>query len=133
MSDLIGTPLPTLTAHDALLATFARGSYNSDFQPPANSGFERLAVTLRDNNGNLYVPSSGFSAQAWINKSNGEIVVAYTGSDDWEDFIGADTAALNGRWHPQFDDAGRFDAMRLLLLLIAVLAYQREAKGYFRT
>lgn len=108
--------LPTLTARDGLLSSFADKAYYDPssskwqaFQQQAQSaGYEKLNVTLMDSNGVPYVPSNGFSAQAWINRQTGEVVVAYRGTDELREFIGPDAAALQGRWHAQFDDAGRF-------------------------
>jgi Ca2+-binding RTX toxin-like protein len=126
MSETSGTSLPTLSSRDALLATMSRGSYDSGFQLPASSGFERLDIILRNDDGTQYVPSNGFSAQAWINKATGEVVIAYRGSDELKDFIGADAAAIGGRWHAQFDDAGRFATAARNAANEALVEYARQ-------
>ena len=82
-----------------LYSQMASGSYGNP--PLAIAGWE--VVDQMDD------PNTGFAACAYKNPETGEVVVAFRGSDELQDFTGANTAIAGIReWHPQFTQSLEF-------------------------
>ncbi|WP_310625403.1 tandem-95 repeat protein [Limnohabitans sp.] len=119
--------LTTLTARTVLASTFSQGVYprtgGPAFTPP--EGFERVTVPTDK----FTATSTGFAAETYVNKTTGEVVIAYRGSDTVGEAVGvAARSASTGTWDPQFTDATNYAAQAKAAALSQINEY-RISKG----
>ena len=125
-----GINLNALSANTVLASTFSQASYyidtNGQRQPLAiipPAGFEEVSFQFQGRQ------SLGFEAVTYVNKTTGQVVIAFRGSDNVGEALGiAATSANTGSWDLQFTDATNYTVQAKAVALEQINAARRAGE-----